>query len=395
MAEENRENQASDGAPQAQNAESPINRVTPRRIITARRKQLAQLQRNVKRRRLVLAISGVAMLLVLGVIISGYVVAFVLPPSQLVVRVDDVSYTRGDMVKLMRIKQRQAEFLGSEFQLSDEVFRTLQLLLENEIIAQAAPSYGIAVSDEEIDDYVRRLLEPRAGVSPDPDQRERDFRETYRSYLNTLQIIEDEHRQLTRKTLLREKFRIFIGDNVPRVADQVHVHRLVMLPGDEIDIMQTKLNDAVRDIKDDPLALAQAFRDIVREFSRDDPEIVRLGGNLGWVPKGVFREFDRQLFDPALQPGQLVGPLEHPDLRNQSFFFMISEKAEARQVEPHNRNALMSVALEDWLSGERPNHEVYAVMNSQVHDWVIAQLGITSRVTPTPQLNIPFPGGFN
>ncbi|MCI0440864.1 MAG: hypothetical protein L0177_17290, partial [Chloroflexi bacterium] len=365
------------------------------RIITARRKQLAQLQRNVKRRRLVLAISGVAMLLVLGVIISGYVVAFVLPPSQLVVRVDDVSYTRGDMVKLMRIKQRQAEFLGSEFQLSDEVFRTLQLLLENEIIAQAAPSYGIAVSDEEIDDYVRRLLEPRAGVSPDPDQRERDFRETYRSYLNTLQIIEDEHRQLTRKTLLREKFRIFIGDNVPRVADQVHVHRLVMLPGDEIDIMQTKLNDAVRDIKDDPLALAQAFRDIVREFSRDDPEIVRLGGNLGWVPKGVFREFDRQLFDPALQPGQLVGPLEHPDLRNQSFFFMISEKAEARQVEPHNRNALMSVALEDWLSGERPNHEVYAVMNSQVHDWVIAQLGITSRVTPTPQLNIPFPGGFN
>ncbi|MCI0440073.1 MAG: hypothetical protein L0177_13230, partial [Chloroflexi bacterium] len=63
MAEENRENQASDGAPQAQNAESPINRVTPRRIITARRKQLAQLQRNVKRRRLVLAISGVAMLL--------------------------------------------------------------------------------------------------------------------------------------------------------------------------------------------------------------------------------------------------------------------------------------------------------------------------------------------
>ncbi|MGH2541210.1 MAG: SurA N-terminal domain-containing protein, partial [Ardenticatenaceae bacterium] len=209
---------------QEENAnQTEINRAVPRRIITARRRQLAEQQRNVKRRRLVIGISSAAILLVIGAIISGYIVVFVLPPSQLVVRVDDVSYSRGDMVKLMRIKQRQAEFLGTPLQLSDEVFRTLQLLLENEIIKQVAPSYGISVSDEEVDNSIRAVLEPVAGYSPDPNQRELEFRETYRSYLNTLGISEDEHRDLTRTSLLREKFRIYIGDTVPRVADQVHV----------------------------------------------------------------------------------------------------------------------------------------------------------------------------
>ena len=55
---------------------------------------------------------GVAIFLILAVFAVGYVIAFVLPPRELVVRVNDVKYTRGDLVELVRIKQRGAEFAG-------------------------------------------------------------------------------------------------------------------------------------------------------------------------------------------------------------------------------------------------------------------------------------------
>ena len=55
---------------------------------------------------------GAAIFLILAVFAIGYVVAFVLPPRELVVSVNDVKYTRGDLVELVRIKQRSAEFAG-------------------------------------------------------------------------------------------------------------------------------------------------------------------------------------------------------------------------------------------------------------------------------------------
>ena len=61
------------------------------------------------------AVIGLLLLLVTGIIVAGYVIIFVLPPRQLVVRVDDVSYTRGDLVKILRVRQAETEFLGSSY----------------------------------------------------------------------------------------------------------------------------------------------------------------------------------------------------------------------------------------------------------------------------------------
>ena len=58
-----------------------------------------------RRRRIALIIIGVMLLVITGIVVAGYVIIFVLPPQQLVVRVDDVVYTRGDMVKLLRLRQ--------------------------------------------------------------------------------------------------------------------------------------------------------------------------------------------------------------------------------------------------------------------------------------------------
>ena len=131
--------------------------LTPKRTGPARldRRRAEMMHPRLRRRqRLVLAAIGFAIFAIVAIFLAGYVIAFVMPPRELVVRVDDVEYTRGDLVELVRIRQKSVEFLGETFDASSGVFEALQLMVENEIINQTAPSIGITVSEMEIDGAV-------------------------------------------------------------------------------------------------------------------------------------------------------------------------------------------------------------------------------------------------
>ena len=69
----------------------------------------------VQRRRLVaFGVIGMMLLLVMvAILFAGYVLIFVRPPQERVVSVNDVTYTRGDMVKMLRIRQRLLEEIGT------------------------------------------------------------------------------------------------------------------------------------------------------------------------------------------------------------------------------------------------------------------------------------------
>ncbi len=345
-----------------------------------RRREFSRRLREQKKQRIAMALMGLLLLLILGIIVAGYVMIFVLPPRQLVVRVNDVRYTRGDMVKLLRVQQRGAEFFGQQFSAGTEVFQALNTIVENEIISQSAPKYGIIVPDQELDEYIRALLAPPQDDSADPVQAEREFRERYRAYLNTIQLSEQEHRQLVRKSLTREKLRQVIGESVPSVAPQVHLNRLIMTPEGEIDIMKIKFKDTVATKQTDD-ERREAFKALVREFSADNPEVIRKGGDLGWVPRGVYNDYDHVIFD--LEVGKLSDPVPSVDNPRQLIFFMVSDRQEAREVEPEDRDALKTRALQEWINNERNSNDVYAVFNSDIYSWIIKQLGISSTITPT------------
>ena len=336
---------------------------------------------------LVLIVGTYELLSIFKMVAGGYIATFVLPPRQLVVTVEDVTYSRGDMVKLLRVRQKGVELLGRQFNAGTDIYQALLLIRENEIIAQAAPRFGITVSDREIDDVIRRRFAPSesqaAGIAS--DQIEREFKERYKAYLNAIQISDEEHRQLLRRAILRERFRQFIGERVPTVAEQVRVHRLVMLPEDEIDIMRVRFKDEVGDSKD-PAHLQEAFKQIVREFSRDTPEMVRRGGDLGWVPRGAIQDHERRFFD--LESGELSEATQN-DIPRQLLFFMVSERAEARAIDPQNRDVLKTRALQDWINDEIENHDTRLVFNSEIYEWMVKQLGLTSTEPRNPLQLVP------
>ena len=232
-----------------------------------------------------LIIIGALILTVIGIVVAGYVLIFVLPPKQVIVRVGDVSYTRGDMVKLLHLRLKTLELTQAQgLRNSDDIFQALQLIVENEIISQAAPGQGISVSKEEVDNRIRTTMAPSQSESlgKSDAQIEREFNERYRQFLNTTQVGREEHRDLVRRAILREKFRQYIGDRVPAYGEQVYVHRIGMSQQDEVDIMKTKLADTIGDEKS-PQNIRFAVSSAANEFSSDQ-FTVQSGGDLGLGP---------------------------------------------------------------------------------------------------------------
>ena len=357
-----------------------------------RRRAVVQQPRFRLRQKITFITLALSIAAILGIFIVGYIIAFVLPPRELVVRVNDVEYHRGDLVELVRINQKTAEFFGGTFDASSSVFESLQMIVENEIILQSAPSHGITVSEAEVDAQIDSVMRPSSNFESgkSDEQIARETRERYSSYLNTIQIDESTHRDIVRRTMARERFRQYIGDSVPFVAEQVRVHRLIMPALGEIDIMKVKFEDATRDAKT-PQDLAVAYSKVVREFSSDTPATLRRGGDLGWIAEGVIPEYERDFF--YLEPGEISDPVKNKENANQAIFFMISERHMAQELSAGVRDELKTRALQEWVNKERKNYEVYAVFNSDIYSWIFKQLRLSSTApTPTPD---PFQSMLN
>ena len=325
----------------------------------------------IKKRNKFLFIGILAITIIFTLVLStGYILRYVVPQEKVIVQVGESKFKRSDMLKMLRVKQKNAEMIGSTIKSSEEIFKALQNMIENEIIDQVAPSLGISVSQDQLDIYIRDVFMPQydSDESPDPVQIEREFREIFNNYLNSVGLTENEYRKFTRWSMLREQMRQFVGESVPTVAEQVYLHRLMVMPDDEIDIMKKKFNDGV------------PFKYIVREFSKDNEEVIRRGGEIGWVPKGIFPEYDYIIFD--LEPNLLS--LESQSIKTPPllYFFMVSEKDPARKIAIAELEQLKTKALNDWLNTKRKEFNVKATFNSEVHGWLSKQLQVSSLEKP-------------
>ena len=362
-------------------------------VVVDRRHQAVRTERDVNRRRIALAVIGVMLLAIASIVIAGYVLIFVLPSREVVVRVNDVTYTRGDMVKLLRVSQKGIEYLGGKFNATNDIFQTLQLFVENEIISQSAPSLGISVTDDEIKSQIRGIFTRGAAASGimDPGQVEREFQERYKGYLNAIQYSELEYNQLTRRSIVREKTRQFIGESVPTFAEQVHVQQIIVSPTDEVDIMQVKLEDALRDATE-PEEIREAVKGIVREFSRDSREMIRLGGELGWLPRGILKDHEYAFFD--LEVGKLSEVSTSLQDQQTLYYFIVSERAEARELDPEDLEARKTAALQTWINGQRAKFDVYSDFNSEIYEWMLEQLGLSAAPQEEEEQQPLGPFGF-
>tara|TARA_Y100000590_G_scaffold468092_1_gene649396 strand:+ start:13680 stop:14762 length:1083 start_codon:yes stop_codon:yes gene_type:complete len=358
-----------------------LNKNSPNKKID-RRQEIVRQNQNPIRKKLFVFFLFLSITIVSLIIAYFYYQNYVGPSRSLAVRIGDVEYTRGDIVKLLQAKQKQVEMLGGNFKTGKEIFESLNTVVEAEIIVKISSQYGITSSDEEIDANIRNIFSPKnSEKTEDAIQIEREFQERYNAFLNEIQLSEKEFRNEIKKNILRDKFRKYITENIPTTADQVRLHRIALANTDEIEIIKGKYYDLVKDSLD-PEILRAAFKGIVREFSKSSPENLRKGGDLGWIPQGIYDIYDPTIF--ALDIGKLSPEIPNYDNDQQIFIFMVSEKESNRELDPEDFEIIKNNTLQNFLNEERKNHDVYSILNKDIYQWIIDELKLTKEVTPTP-----------
>ena len=163
---------------------------------------------------------GIACVIVLfAAPLYGFLAKYVTPLRTEVVRVNDITFDLGDLLSILRLQGNTARDMTGFFRIDDDPFHIAQTLAQNELIKQAAPRFGIVISEADIDyALIRHILGGAAAQdsSKPPDRFDPEFRERYRQFLNTQGIPESLHRRLIEQDLYRTAFMHALEE---RVAD--------------------------------------------------------------------------------------------------------------------------------------------------------------------------------
>ena len=306
----------------------------------------------------VVAFAAVIVLVVLAIPAYGYYATFVVPPRHTVFSVNGEKRSLGDVAKLAKANVAAIVNQGGQPDISTLPIDITLNMLNEELVNQGAPRLGIEVSREEVDAEVRsrHYPKPKVGEETDSEALEREFREAYRQYLDFTKFSEGQYRELVRRSVLRGKLQAYLSDQVPQETEQVYAHW--------IHIRDDALTEEIKG----RLEQGEPFDRLARIYNVGDP-YADDNGEVGWVPRGAFRELDSTLF--SIEHDMVSEPLLIlPD----AYFIKVTGGPEVQDLSEKMRTLLQTRVLEDWLEVERDNNLIEFSFGSEEYQWVIEQV---------------------
>ena len=327
------------------------------RVPTRRRQATRRLQER-RRQRRVLLFAAAVVLLVLAIPAVGYYVTFVLPPKQVIVNVNDVERTMGEMVDRARARVASQVEAGVQPQIANVPFEVLTSLVDEELLAQGAPEIGVTVTRDDVDEEIRSTFYPRTapGEEQDADALEREFQQRYSDFLTISQLSDETYRQIARSNILRTQIREIVGQTVPSLEESVYVHWIRVS------------DEAVASEVIDRLEAGEEFDALAREYNQDTTWADH-NGEVGWVPRGAFFELEEALF--SIEHGLVSAPLRS---RAGVHVLKVTDGPEIVEVNGNMKEVLKTRALENWLDEQRESNNVMVDFDSVDYDWVISKI---------------------
>ena len=238
----------------------------------------------------------------------------------------------------------------------------LETLTNEQLIRIEAPRYVAEVSPEDIDQELRRVATGESEtISED------EFKEWYRQVLNENDLSDSEYKEIVATSLLAARLQTYLGERMSTVAEQIHLHAILLETYEDAEKIRARWE------------AGEDFADLAREISLDEVSGER-GGDLGWLPRGVLGSswFAEVAF--SLTVGDVSEPLSYmSDPETEEIFYyllMVSEKAEAREIDEDALQILKAQALDAWLLEEikLPKHKIEWDFNSEIYAWINWQL---------------------
>ena len=307
--------------------------------------------RDRKGRRTGFIIASVVIVLILVIVgVSLYLNAA--PFRRIIITVDDTSINMDYFLMRTRLA-------------GDDPMVMLETLTNEQLIKIEAPKYVAEVSPEDIDQELRRIA---SGGSETISENE--FKEWYRQILNENDLSDSEYKEIVTTILLAARLQEYLAERVPTVAEQVHLHA-ILLSTEEAEEIWGKVEEG------------EDMDKLTREVWQDEQSEEKVE-DLGWLPRGVLVSgFDEVVFN--LDIGDVSEPLAYiSDYESEEIFyylFMVSEKADDREVDEEPLQILKAKALDDWLLEKRQEKkdeiEWYGLKNgfdSETYAWINWQL---------------------
>jgi len=202
--------------------------------------------------------------------------------------------------------------------------QVLETLIEQELIAQAAPDMGITVTDEDVAAEVEALRELT------------ESDEEWQEFLELNGYTEDEMFAAQRELLVTQRVRDALMEPYAGEVLQVNARHIVVRTLAEAEEVL------------DRLETGDGFATLAAEYSIDSTTR-DFGGNLGWFARDELLqpELENVAFD--LEPGQMAGPIQ----TSLGYHILQTMDKEERSVEPERLSVLSESVFNNWLEGLR------------------------------------------
>lgn len=344
-----------------------------------------------RHRRTGVGIGAAFLIVIVGVVAFGYYQEFYKPPRVWAGSVNDVEFSMGDLVQRIRVLQGVNRYQGGQVNLSTVPFEYLQNLINAEILRQQSSRLGIDITDEDIEQELRRLFVPTAepGQETDPGQLEREFRDNYGSYLTATGLSDGEYRVIVEEQLSISTLAFLLSQEIESPRQQVEI-QWIQLPLDS-DILP---NDVLQRLENED------FTRVAQELNTPS-QFAGSNGYVGWVPQGAFPDLDDTIFgneEEGVEP-LVPGTIGEPVFSSDGFFLVkVLSSPEERELEDRMVLKLTVEAVDAWqrdaLELGTSQGLVRMNFNSKLYEWVTDQVFITApRVDrPAPSSDQTLPG---
>jgi len=306
---------------------------------------MARWQWERRRRRIIIAAGTLVITLVLAIIGYGVYATIIAPAGEQVTTVGDRVFNADDYVKTLRLyapSQGSAE-------------APLLILEDNELVRQGAITYNISVTDNEVTQAIRLLLEGEGEPLTDEE-----FKERYREMLSNMGLSKEEFRAAVKTDIFLERLNAYFLVQVPQSAEQVHVQAILVATEEEAQVVMGNLSEG-----EDFASLAEQYGD----------------GDLGWLPRGIMsQEFDEFAFSSN------IGNVSEPFFTNDGYYIIKVLDKEERALDEEVREQLATSELSSWLAQERENkvernpkydreNPEYMKNLEDLYEWALDQIG--------------------
>jgi len=288
----------------------------------------------------------------------GYYWTYVMPENKVVISVGETEIQLRDLLKRTKANAAAEAAYGSEVKLSLLPFETLNAMTDHELLRQTTPTINLYVSSDEIDEEIRNVHYPNTltGDQSDKDALNREFLETYQSYLNLTKYSDKEYRDLIQMGLLRTKLTEHLGERIPTIANSVNLKYIKFA---ELTLAEQAYEQ---------LQSGAEFSQIARIYMKNDA-YADDNGLVGWVPEGAFPELDPTIFTMELNT------YSEPIVTNQSSVIVqVTDGPEPQPLQEKITKILRQNITNTWLNEQRDQLDVQINFNSQDYQWMVEKI---------------------